>query len=418
MMNVIVIGAGAAGMMSAIVSAKDGNNVTILEKTSDVGNKLKITGKGRCNLTFEGDFEYFSRNITVNNKFMYSPFNKFSNKDTVDFFNNLGVKTKLERGNRIFLESDNADEAVLALKKELKRNNVKIEYNTRVKKIVVYEDKVKAVMLENDKEIVCDKCIIATGGKSYAKTGSSGDGYTLAKDLGHRIIDIKPGLVPIKSNDDICRMLQGLTLKNVEIKVIDTNKVIYTDFGEMLFAHFGLTGPIILSSSSKINRVKDLDIKIRDKKIYISIDLKPALSIEILDRRLQRDFEKYTNKEFKNCLSDLFPQKLIPYMIKESKIDENKKVHQITREERLNLCTLIKNLKVSIDELMSVEVGIVTCGGIATKEINPKTMESKLISGLYFAGEVIDLDGYTGGFNLQIAFSTGYVAGKNFNCED
>jgi len=295
---------------------------------------------------------------------------------------------------------------------------VKIEYNSGVKKIIIHESKVKAVMLNNNKEITCDKCIIATGGKSYPKTGSTGDGYTIAKDVGHKIIDIKPGLVPIKSNDDICKLLQGLTLKNVEIKVIDNNKVIYTDFGEMLFAHFGLTGPIILSSSSKINRVKDLDTKIKDKKIYISIDLKPALSIEVLDKRLQRDFEKYTNKEFKNCLSDLFPQKLIPYMISESKIDENKKVHQITREERLNLCNLMKDLRVNIDDLMAVEVGIVTCGGISTKEINPKTMESKLISGLFFAGEVIDIDGYTGGFNLQIAFSTGYVAGKNFNCEE
>jgi len=417
-MNVVVIGAGAAGMISAIVSAKDKNNVTILEKTSDAGNKLKITGKGRCNLTFDGDFEYFSKNITVNNKFMYSPFNTFSNKDTVNFFNELGVKTKLERGNRFFLESDNADEAVSAFKRELRKYKVKIEYNSQVKKIIIHENKVKAILLENGKEIACDKCIVATGGKSYPKTGSTGDGYEIAKEVGHKIIDIKPGLVPIKSNDDICKLLQGLTLKNVEIKVVDTNKVIYTDFGEMLFAHFGLTGPIILSSSSKINRVKDLEEKIKDKKIYISIDLKPALSVEVLDKRLQRDFEKYTNKEFKNCLSDLFPQKLIPYMISESKIDENKKVHQITREERLSLCNLMKNLRVNIDGLMAVEVGIVTCGGVSTKEINPKTMESKLVSGLYFAGEVIDIDGYTGGFNLQIAFSTGYAAGKNSNCEN
>lgn len=417
-MNVIVIGAGAAGMMAAIISAKEGNDVTILEKTSDAGNKLKITGKGRCNLTFEGDFEYFSKNIAVNNKFMYSAFNNFSNKDTVSFFNNLNVKTKLERGNRIFLESDNADEAVIALKNELKRNKVKIVYNSKVQKIITSDNRVKAVMLENNKEIQCDKCIIATGGKSYPKTGSSGDGYTLAKDVGHSITDIRPGLVPLKSNDSICKELQGLTLKNVEIKVMDDNKCVYTDFGEMLFAHFGLTGPIILSSSSKINRIKDLDKKLKDRKIYISIDLKPALSLEVLDKRLQRDFEKYTNKEFKNSLDDLFPQKLIPYIIKKSNISEEKKVHQITRDERLNLCNLMKNLKVNIDELMGVEVGIVTCGGVATKEISPKTMESKLINGLYFAGEVIDIDAYTGGFNLQIAFSTGYVSGKNSNCEE
>jgi hypothetical protein len=413
-MNVIVIGAGAAGMMAALVSSKEGNNVIILEKTSDAGNKLKITGKGRCNLTFQGDFEYFSKNISVNDKFMYSSYNRFSNNDTINFFNKLGVKTKLERGNRFFLESDNADEVVNIFKRELKNNKVKILYNSPVKDIITNGEKVTAVLLENGKEINCDKCIIATGGKSYPKTGSTGDGYILAKNLGHTIVDIKPALVPLKSNDSICKELQGLTLKNVELKVMDESKCIYTDFGEMLFAHFGITGPIVLSASSKINRIKDLETKLKSKKIYINIDLKPALTLDILDKRLQRDFDKYTNKEFKNSLSDLFPQKLLPYIIEKSNIDENKKVHQITKEERLNLCNLIKNLKVNIDSLMPIDVGIVTCGGVSTKEINPKTMESKLISGLYFAGEIIDIDAYTGGFNLQIAFSTGYVAGKNF----
>jgi predicted Rossmann fold flavoprotein len=417
-MKVIVIGAGAAGMMASIIAAKDGNNVTLIEKTNNAGNKLKITGKGRCNVTFDGDFEYFSKNIAVNNKFMYSAYNTFSNKDTIEFFNNLGVKTKLERGNRYFLESDNADEAVEALKRELRKNNVKIEYNSPVKKLILDNNQVIGVLLENNSEILCDKCIIATGGKSYPKTGSSGDGYNLAKEVGHKIIDIRPGLVPLKSNDSICTELQGLTLKNVEIKVYDSGKCIYTDFGEMLFAHFGLTGPIILSSSSKINRIKDLDEKLKDKKVYISIDLKPALTTDVLDKRLQRDFEKYTNKEFKNSLSDLLPQKLIPYIINASKIDGDKKVHQITREERLTLCDLMKNLIVNVSDLMSVSTGIVTCGGVSTKEINPKTMESKIIKGLYFAGEVIDIDAYTGGFNLQIAFSTGYVSGKNLNCEE
>jgi len=415
-MNVVVIGAGAAGMIAAITSSKEGNNVTVLEKTGDAGNKLKITGKGRCNLTFEGDFEYFSKNIAVNNKFMYSAYNNFSNKDTINFFNNLGVKTKLERGNRIFLESDNANEVVSALKKELKKNNVNLVYNSNIKKILTEENKVIGVLLDNNTKVPCDKCIIATGGKSYPKTGSTGDGYILAQALGHTVVDIKPALVPLKSNDSICKELQGLTLKNVEIKVLDSGKCVYTDFGEMLFAHFGLTGPIILSSSSKINRIKDLGSKLKEKSIYISIDLKPALSIDVLDKRLQRDFEKYTNKEFKNSLEDLLPQKLIPYIIKESSIDEDKKVHQITKEERLNLCNLLKNLKVNIAGLMAVETGIVTSGGISTKEINPKTMESKIIKGLYFAGEVIDIDAYTGGFNLQIAFSTGYVAGQNLDC--
>lgn len=415
-MNVVIIGAGAAGMIAAITSAKEGNNVTLLEKTSDAGNKLKITGKGRCNLTFDGDFEYFSKNIAVNNKFMYSAYDNFSNKDTINFFNNLEVKTKLERGNRMFLESDNANEIVLALKKELKKYNVNLVYNSNVKKILTEENRVTEVLLENQTRIPCDKCIIATGGKSYPKTGSTGDGYVLAQALGHKVVDIKPALVPLKSNDNICKQLQGLTLKNVEIKVLDSGKCVYTDFGEMLFAHFGLTGPIILSSSSKINRIKDLGNKLKEKSIYISIDLKPALSTDVLDKRLQRDFEKYTNKEFKNSLEDLLPQKLIPYIIKESNINEDKKVHQITKEERLTLCNLLKNLKVNIVELMSIETGIVTSGGISTKEINPKTMESKIVKGLYFAGEVIDIDAYTGGFNLQIAFSTGYVAGKGLDC--
>lgn len=415
-MNVVIIGAGASGMIAGLTAAKQGNNVIILEKMNDAGNKLKITGKGRCNLTFEGDFEYFKNNIVVNSKFMYSSFNKFSNKEVINFFNNLSVKTKVERGNRIFLESDNATEIVDALKKELNKNNVKIKYNAEVKDIIVKDGSVKSILLKNSEEIFCDKCIIATGGKSYTKTGSSGDGYILAEKLGHKIIDIKGGLVPLKSSDNICKELQGLTLKNVEIRVIDNNKCIYTDFGEMMFAHFGLTGPIILSSSSKINRVENLKSKLSDKQIYVSIDLKPALSLEVLDKRLQRDFEKYANKEFKNSLFDLFPQKIIPYIIRVSGIDENKKVHQITKEERRFLCSLIKNVKVYIEDLMPLEAAIITSGGVDTKEINPKTMQSKKVKGLYFAGEVIDIDCYTGGFNLQVAFSTGYVAG--LNCEE
>ncbi|MEG1989897.1 MAG: NAD(P)/FAD-dependent oxidoreductase [Clostridia bacterium] len=412
-MNVVVIGGGASGLISSIISSKEGNKVSIIEKTSNIGNKLKITGRGRCNLTFDGDYLNLSKNMPVNSKFMYSSFNNFTNLDVISFFNNLGVKTKLERGNRIFLESDNAEELVIALKNEIKKNNIDIKYSSRVSRILTENNKVKGIVLENGKTILCDKCIICTGGKSYPITGSTGDGYELAKSLGHSIVDIKPGLVGLKSNDSLCKKLQGLSLKNISIKAVDTNKCIYSDFGEMLFSHFGITGPTILSSSSRINRVNDLENKIKNKQIYISIDLKPALSIEVLDKRLQRDFEKYTNKEFKNSLNDLFPQKLIPYIIEESGIDENKKVHQITKEERIKLLNLIKDLRVYISGLMEIETGIITCGGINVKEINPKTMESKLVKGLYFAGEVIDLDGYTGGFNLQIAFSTGYAAGTN-----
>lgn len=417
-MNVLVIGAGASGLVSAISSARCGNNVTIIEKTSNMGNKLKITGKGRCNLTFDGDYEYLAKNMPVNSKFMYSCFSRFSNKDVLSFFNSLGVKTKLERGNRIFLESNDASELVSALNNEIKNLNIKIIYNLSAVDTLIKNNEIKAVLVSNGEKILCDKCIIATGGKSYPGTGSTGDGYNIAKKMGHSIIDVKPGLVGLKSNDNICKDLQGLSLKNVSIKIIDTTKCVYTDFGEMLFSHFGITGPIVLSSSSKINRLKDLENKFKNKQIHISIDLKPALSHEVLDKRLQRDFEKYSNKEFKNALFDLFPQKMISYMIEKSNIDGNKKVHQITKEERINLCNLIKDIKIDILGLMNIETAIITCGGVNTKEINPKTMESKIVKGLYFCGEVLDLDGYTGGFNLQIAFSTGYLAGINNNCEE
>lgn len=413
-MKVVVIGGGAAGMMAAITSARQNNEVIILEKTSSLGNKIKITGKGRCNITFDGDQDTFKENVVNNYRFLYSAFSKFDNNDVIKFFNDLGVKTKVERGGRIFPVSDDASEVVRALKSELKRLNVKVLYNSRVEKIIVDEKQnIQAVRLDNKKKINCDKCIIATGGASYNTTGSTGDGYKLLRDLGHNIIGIKPGLIPIKSDSPICKGAQGLSLKNVTFSIYDKEKLLCKDFGEMLFAHFGVTGPIVLSLSSKINRISNIDEKIKNKDIYGVIDLKPVLTEEMLDKRIQRDFEKYSNKEFKNSLNDLLPQKLISQVIKLSKIDENKKVHQITKEERNRIIKSIKEIKININGFLPVDMAIITCGGIDVKNVNPKTMESKLVSGLYICGEVLDIDALTGGFNLQIAFSTGYVAGLN-----
>ena len=414
-MNVVVVGGGPAGMIAGITSAEEGNNVILVEKNSSLGNKLKITGKGRCNLTFDGDEEKFRNNIVNNSKFMYSSFSNFNNKDVVDFFNKLGVKTKVERGGRIFPVSNNAMDVVNALKNKLKKENVEIKYNSRVVEIITENEKVSGVKLENGTEIACDKCIIATGGKSYSSTGSTGDGYILLEKLGHSIKEIKPGLVPLKSEDKICKELQGLSLRNVKVSLIDktNNKILYSEFGEMMFSHFGVTGPVVLSASSKLNTIKNINEKIKNKQIELVIDLKPALSFEVLDKRIQRDFEKYTNKEFKNSLNDLLPQKLISPIINLSKIDKEKKVHQITREQRENLVNIVKNLKINISGFMPLDMAIVTSGGINTKEINPKTMESKIVKGLYVVGELLDVDAYTGGYNLQIAFSTGVAAGKN-----
>lgn len=402
-------------MMAAITASKKGDDVTLVEKTSSLGNKLKITGKGRCNITFSGDLEDFKENVIRNNKFMYSSFSNFTNNDVVEFFSNLGIKTKIERGGRIFPVSDRAEDVVNALIKKIKENNVKILLNSSIKDIITRDNKVVGVLLNNGKNIECDKCIIATGGKSYSKTGSEGDGYLLAKKLGHNVIDIMPGLVPLRSNDVICKELQGLSLRNISYKLIDEeiNKEIYNDFGELLFAHFGITGPVVLSSSSVLNRLKNVNEKLKSKSIIAVIDLKPALSFEVLDKRICRDFEKYTNKEFKNSLNELLPQKLIPAIIKLSGINETKKVNQITKEERQNLVKCIKNIRIRISDLLPLELAIITCGGVDVKEINPKTMESKIIKGLYFAGEVIDVDAFTGGYNLQIAFSTAVAAGNN-----
>ena len=409
-MQVIVIGGGPAGMMAAIESAKNKNEVTIIERMRTPGRKLSITGKGRGNLTNNVDISEFVKNVPGNGKFLYSAFNQFTNKDLIAYFNSLGVETKVERGERVFPVSDTAMSFVNALKKELQKYKVTIKVNSLVKKILADNKKVIGVLLDNGETIKCDKIVLATGGKSYSATGSDGTGYKLAKDLGHTIVEPKGSLIPLETYEKYD--LQGLSLKNVAIKVLDNSKELYNDFGEMLFTHFGVSGPIILSASAHILRVKSIEEKLKNKSIKIVIDLKPALSEEKLSQRIQRDFEKFTRKQFKNALSDLLPAKMIPEIIKLSKIDANKQVDQITKEERERLVKALKEFTVTIKKFRPIDEAIITAGGVSVKEINPQTMESKLISGLYFAGEIIDVDAYTGGFNLQIAFSTGYVAGQ------
>lgn len=418
-MKVIVIGAGPAGMMAAINAATNGAKVTIIEKMNMIGKKLLITGKGRCNVTNASDISEFIPNTPGNGMFLYSSFSQYTNADVINFFESEGVKLKEERGKRIFPVSDKSLDIVRALERKLKKLNVEIKLNTKVEKIILKSNssdlEVEGIKTNKGEIIKADKIILATGGKSYPATGSTGDGYKLAKELGHTITEIKPSLVPLECYEQYAKQMQGLALKNVNIKFIDTtkSKCIYEDFGEMLFTHFGVSGPIILSASAHLLRYKNIQNLMNDKKMKLSIDLKPALSEEKLDLRLRRDFEKYTNKEIKNALFDILPKMIIPIIIKLSNIDEDKKVHQITKEERLVLLKLIKEFPVTVKGFRPIEEAIITAGGINIKEINSSTMESKIIKNLYFAGEIIDVDAYTGGYNLQIAFSTGYVAGEN-----
>ncbi len=418
-MKVIIIGAGPAGMLSAIASAQYDNDITILEKMEKPAQKLLITGKGRCNITSSLPIEDFIKNIPGNGMFLYSAFHNFNNEQILEILKQEGVETKVERGNRIFPISDKAKDVQEALLHRLKKLNVKIQTNARVEKILTKENKViGAIYNENGKEkkLYADKVILATGGKSYPGTGSTGDGYKLAEELGHTITTLKPSLVPLVASQKdkiICKKMQGLSLKNVGIKIkdIQTNKNIYEDFGEMLFTHFGVSGPTILSGSAHLLRYKNIEEKLENNQIVLSIDLKPALSEEKLDGRILRDFNEEKNKSFKNSLDKLLPKKMIEVIVELSKINPDKKVNEITKKERENLVKLLKNLKVEIKDFGTIEEAIITAGGVSIKEINPKTMESKLVKGLFFAGEIIDVDAYTGGFNLQIAYSTGYTAG-------
>lgn len=416
-MKVIVIGGGPAGMMAAIQAKQNGNDVILLEKMKSLGRKLLITGKGRCNITSSLGMDEFIKNTPGNGMFLYSCYQNYTNQDIIQFLKEQGLEVKEERGNRIFPITDKSQDVLRCFTKKLKELNIEIKYETPVREILIKKDeKTKRVVgvRTNNEEIKADKIILATGGKSYPLTGSTGDGYQLVKKIGHTITKIKPSLVPLESYDiDICKQLQGLSLRNVEIKLIDIeeNKTIYEDFGEMLFTHFGISGPIILSSSAHLIRYKQIEEKLKNKEIELVIDLKPALTEEKLDERVLRDFQEIKNKQFKSSLGKLLPKKLIPIIIKESGIDENKQINAITKEERRKLIKLLKNFKLKIKNFRPIESAIITSGGINIKEINPKTMESKIVKGIYFAGEIIDVDSYTGGFNLQIAYSTGYTAG-------
>lgn len=406
-MKVIVIGAGPAGMMCAGTAASNGANVLLIERNKFVGRKLMITGKGRCNVTNNCSKDDFIKFVPTNGRFLYSAINNFSPEDAMNFFEDRKCKLKIERGNRVFPETDNAKDIVNTLFKFVKNSGVRL-IEGRVDEIIEKNKKVEGIKLKDGRTITADKVVIACGGKSYPGTGSSGDGYKLAKQLGHTIIQLKPSLVPLNITEKFCRDLQGLSLKNVALEVFDNEKkkVIYKDFGEMLFTHFGVSGPIILSASAHMRNIVS-------GKYSLAIDLKPALSFEQLDKRVLRDFSENIHKDFSNSLGKLLPQKIIPVIIELSGIKPNTKCDQITKEMRKKIVNLLKRFMLTVSSFRPINEAIVTSGGISVKEINPKTMQSKIIDGLFFAGEVIDIDAYTGGFNLQIAFSTGYTAANS-----
>jgi predicted Rossmann fold flavoprotein len=407
--QVVVIGGGAAGLLACATAAQNGLSVLLIERNARLGRKLMITGKGRCNITNDCDIETFISNIPVNSRFMFSAIHQFTPQDTQAFFEEIGVPVKVERGNRVFPISDKAVDVVDALSNYIKKFGV-VVITGRAISLGHLNNKINSIVLESGQKIECETVIICTGGLSYPITGSTGDGYRLAEQAGHKIIPPKPSLVPIECKEKWCKELQGLSLRNIEIRLKDkiNDKIIYEDFGELLFTHFGLTGPVILSASSHIR-------KFDAERYAIEIDLKPALTMEMLDLRIQRDFAKNLNRDFGNSLNDLLPKSIIPVIIALSEIDPMVKVNQITKEMRQKLCSVLKSLPITIKALRPIDEAIITSGGVDVTQINPKTMESKLVKGLYFAGEVLDVDAYTGGFNLQIAFSTGRLAGNSVN---
>ena len=404
--KVLVIGGGAAGLLAAISAAENGADVILFEKNDRLGKKLRITGKGRCNVTNDCSNEEFLQNVPTNPRFLYSALNCFSTQDVKDFFENEGVPLKTERGKRVFPVSDKAEDIVKALVSACNDRGVDIR-NEKVLSLVIDQDQVKGVVTSR-KEYTADAVIICTGGKSYTRTGSDGDGYKFAKAVGHSVTPLLPSLVPIVCAGKLCPSLQGLSLKNVTLKIFDKSlgKEVYSDFGEMMFTHFGITGPMVLSASSHIPDISS-------GKYEARIDLKPALDDKTLDARILSDFAKYSNKDLINALNDLLPQKLIPVVISLSGVDERKKINSITKEERKAISEVIRSLRLTLTGFRPLEEAIITKGGVSVKEIDPKTMASKKCKGLYFAGEVIDVDAYTGGFNLQIAFATGRLAGQS-----
>lgn len=410
MKKIVVIGGGAAGLMAAISAADHGGQVVLLEKMASIGKKLAITGKGRCNITNSCDVKTMIQHIPGNGSFLYGAFHAFSNEDMIQFMESQDVPTKVERGGRVFPVSDEAKDVVQAFYCALLERKVKVMTNCRVQSIVMEEGRVKTVKT-NQGDVLADAVILATGGASYPGTGSSGDGYEMARNLGHTIVALKPSLIPFETDEEWIGDLQGLSLKNVRATLIVDGKKIAEEFGEMLFTHFGLSGPIILSLSHAAGKWLDTKQKVT-AEVIVEINLKPALTAEVLDKRLQRDFEKFSRKQLKNALGELLPAKIIPIMIDLAYIDGDKFVHQLTKEERLRLLDQMMHFTLFVKGTRPLAEAIVTAGGVATREIDPKTMQSKFISGLFFAGEVIDIDGFTGGYNLQAAFSTGFVAGR------
>ena len=406
MSQVIVVGGGAAGMMAAICSAKEGNQVVLLEKNEKLGKKLFITGKGRCNLTNAGDIEDLMGHVVTNREFLYSAFYSFTNEQMMEWMEHWGCPVKVERGNRVFPVSDKSSDVIRAMERELRRQKVTVELNTEVRRILTESGRTRGVELKGSRVMRADKVIIATGGMSYPSTGSTGDGYGFAKKAGHKVMHLDPALVPFNIDGTVCSRLQGLSLKNVEASLYADGKRIYKEFGEMLFTHFGISGPIIISASSYA-------VRYRGKQLKFCIDLKPALSEEQLDQRILKDFQENINKEFKNSLGKLLPKKMIPVILELSGIPEEKKVHEITKNERRKLTALLKAVPLIVTGTRGFKEAIITHGGVDVKEINPSTMESRKVRGLYFAGEVLDLDALTGGSNLQIAWSTGSLAGMN-----
>lgn len=411
MSKVLITGGGAAGMMAAVAAAKSGNNVELFEKNEKLGKKLFITGKGRCNITNAADLEDFFPAVASNPKFLYSAFYNFTNEQVISFFEELGVKTKAERGGRVFPVSDHSSDVIHALKHEMERLGVKINLNVEVKGLIIDKNPaggtVKGLRLVSGKKISGDAVIVATGGISYPSTGSTGDGYRFARECGHKVSKLSPSLVPMEVKEWYAGELMGLSLRNIEIRITDGRKKLYQEFGEMLFTHYGVTGPVILSASSIAGK------RLKDKELTLHIDLKPALTEAQLDKRVLREFEANHNRQFKNAVDSLFPAKLRPVIVDLSGIPEDKKANEITKEERLRFVRLIKDFTMTLTGLRGYNEAIITKGGVSVKEIDPGTMESKLVKGLYFAGEVLDLDAVTGGYNLQIAWSTGRLAGVN-----